>query len=244
MPSAGDRGPAVELCLVICPRLHHGPTMALRNGRWTHSGRNLSRRFKRSIRQSYTRSPRAATCHKRLCRRSLDRSFNWKPNGCKSRDSRRCSLADYLQKNQEATTSWLQGLLFPEGALRETGFGTGHRLMCTSCSQELIQLQSGAEVSNDTSGLSGAVRSIRLRHRLSISGYTIPRGINIDFNQSVSRTTSYDCLAVLFHSHYHRSFIIPFLYFASIIHHREAAGHDGYNVVLTEGGFKLVYPWS
>lgn len=143
------------------------------------------------------------------------------------------------QQNSQGDTSvprWLGALLSPEACLTGRAVGTGAQLSCTDCNDPLLVFDDPTP--RQRSGLSGPIRSISIADRLSVSVYAPRRGAAVDFVHSVGRSSVYDCLVWLLLRRFHKSFIITFLYFSSIVHFRDKALRGKFDTILTGTGYQ------
>jgi hypothetical protein len=112
----------------------------------------------------------------------------------------------------------------PEAAIKGWAVSQGQRLPCSMCVRSLLSIDDAPA----TSGLSGVIRRVRLQERTSISAYSVRRGEEIDMVRCVGRTAYYECLVCIIIFYYHKSFIIVFIYFSSIVHFKDKAGRGKY----------------
>jgi hypothetical protein len=141
-----------------------------------------------------------------------------------------------MDRMSQSSKLWLQGLTLPESCIRDLPLDQGHRLQCTACFRDHVDIGPAQR----DSGLSGEIRSVNLRDRLSISVYAVRRGISFDYIRAAGRSASYDCLACLLYYYFHRSFIIVFLFYASVIHMRDKAARGKSTIVLGDTGYRLL----
>ena len=126
---------------------------------------------------------------------------------------------------------WIKSLLFPFGSF-------DHPLPCVDCRSDFKDELMDPE-SAPVADSGGVLRSMRIDRRLSVSVYCIRRGATYEFTRALGRYYFYDCLYRLFELHFHPTFVVIFLYYASIVHYRHKAQRGKVELQRTATGWSL-----